>query len=67
MTAGALAEALHLSRSAVTTVIDRLESLRYARRVRGNEDRRQVVVELTPSSGAAPASSTGTAGPRARR
>jgi DNA-binding MarR family transcriptional regulator len=48
MTAGALADALRLSRSAVTTVIDRLEALRYVRRVPGRPDRRQVVVELTP-------------------
>jgi DNA-binding MarR family transcriptional regulator len=43
-----LADALHLSRSAVTTVIDRLEKMRYVRRVRGFEDRREVLVELTP-------------------
>ena len=48
MTAGALAGALHLSRSAVTTVIDRLEALRYVRRVPSPGDRRQVMVELTP-------------------
>lgn len=48
MTAGALAEALHLSRSAVTTVIDRLAALRYVRRVPNPADRRQVLVELTP-------------------
>src|SRR5437763_14557797 len=46
--AGALADALHLSPSAVTTVIDRLAALRYVRRVPGREDRRQVLVELTP-------------------
>jgi DNA-binding MarR family transcriptional regulator len=43
-----LADALHLSRSAVTTVIDRLENMRYVRRVRGPDDRREVLVELTP-------------------
>ena len=48
LTAGALADALQLSRSAVTTVIDRLEALRYVRRVPGRDDRRQVLVELTP-------------------
>lgn len=48
ITAGALADALHLSRSAVTTVIDRLEARRYVRRVSGPGDRRQVLVELTP-------------------
>jgi DNA-binding MarR family transcriptional regulator len=48
MTAGALAEALHVTRSAVTTVIDRLEAMRYVRRAPGRRDRRQVLVELTP-------------------
>jgi DNA-binding MarR family transcriptional regulator len=43
-----LADALHLSRSAVTTVIDRLENMRYVRRIRGVGDRREVLVELTP-------------------
>ena len=48
MTAGALAEALGLSRSAVTTVLDRLEQRRYVRRGPNPDDRRQVVVALTP-------------------
>jgi DNA-binding MarR family transcriptional regulator len=48
MTAGALAEALGLSRSAVTTVLDRLEQRRYIRRRANPDDRRQVVAELTP-------------------
>jgi DNA-binding MarR family transcriptional regulator len=48
MTAGALAQALGLSRSAVTTVIDRLERLRYVRRSTTPGDRRQVLVALTP-------------------
>jgi DNA-binding MarR family transcriptional regulator len=48
MTAGALAEALGLSRSAVTTVLDRLEQRRYVRRGPNPDDRRQVVVTLTP-------------------
>ena len=47
-TAGALAEALGLSRSAVTTVLDRLEHRRYVRRLQNPDDRRQVVVTLTP-------------------
>lgn len=47
-TAGALAQALHLSPSAVTTVLDRLERLRYVRRSPNPDDRRQVVVALTP-------------------
>jgi DNA-binding MarR family transcriptional regulator len=48
MTAGALANALVLSRSAVTTVVDRLERLRYVRRSANPDDRRQVLVSLTP-------------------
>ena len=48
LTAGALAEALGLSRSAVTTVLDRLEQRRYVRRGPNPDDRRQVVVALTP-------------------
>lgn len=48
LTAGALAEALALSPSAVTTVLDRLQRLRYVRRVANPGDRRQVVVVLTP-------------------
>jgi DNA-binding MarR family transcriptional regulator len=48
MTAGALASALDLSTSAVTAVIDRLERLRYVRRLRDRSDRRKIQVELTP-------------------
>jgi DNA-binding MarR family transcriptional regulator len=48
MTAGALAASLGLSRSAVTTVVDRLERLGYARREPNQVDRRQVLVSLTP-------------------
>jgi DNA-binding MarR family transcriptional regulator len=48
LTAGALAQALSLSPSAVTTVLDRLQRLRYVRRVANPDDRRQVVVVLTP-------------------
>jgi DNA-binding MarR family transcriptional regulator len=48
MTAGALAEQLVLTRSAVTTVLDRLEKRRYVRRQPNPADRRQVVVDLTP-------------------
>jgi DNA-binding MarR family transcriptional regulator len=46
--ASELADALGLSRSAVTAVLDRLEGRRYVRRVPNPEDRRQVVVTLTP-------------------
>ena len=48
MTAGQLAEAMHLTSGAITTLLDRLESARYARRVRDTGDRRRVLVELTP-------------------
>ena len=36
------------ARSAVTTVLDRLEKRRYVRRLPNPEDRRQIVVALTP-------------------
>jgi DNA-binding MarR family transcriptional regulator len=48
MTAGQLAKAMHLSTGAVTTLLDRLERVGYARRVRDTEDRRRVLVELAP-------------------
>jgi DNA-binding MarR family transcriptional regulator len=48
MTAGQLAQAMHLTSGAITTVVDRLEAAGYARRVRDTEDRRRVLVELTP-------------------
>jgi DNA-binding MarR family transcriptional regulator len=48
MTAGRLAEQSGLTTAAVTSVLDRLERAGYARRVRDQEDRRQVIVELTP-------------------
>src|SRR5215218_8350505 len=48
MTAGRLAELSGLTTAAVTAVLDRLEKAGYARRVRDQEDRRQVIVELTP-------------------
>ena len=48
MTAGRLAELAWLTTAAVTSVLDRLEQAGYARRVRDQEDRRQVMVELTP-------------------
>jgi DNA-binding MarR family transcriptional regulator len=46
--AGRLAELNHLSPPAMTTVIDRLEKAGYARRVPDPEDRRRVLVEVTP-------------------
>jgi DNA-binding MarR family transcriptional regulator len=48
LTAGRLAERSGLTTAAVTAVLDRLERAGYARRVRGETDRRQVMVELTP-------------------
>ena len=48
MNASRLAELSGLTTAAVTSVLDRLENAGYARRVRGHEDRRQVMVEVTP-------------------
>src|SRR5919109_3309500 len=48
MTAGQLAELSGLTTAAVTSVLDRMERAGYARRVRDQNDRRQVIVELTP-------------------
>jgi len=48
MTAGRLAELAGLTTAAVTSVLDRLERAGYARRVRDQVDRRQVIVEVTP-------------------
>src|SRR4051794_4420460 len=46
--AGRLAERSGLTTAAVTAVLDRLEGAGYARRVRDPDDRRRVLVELTP-------------------
>ena len=48
MNASRLAELSGLTTAAVTSVLDRLERAGYARRVRDHEDRRQVIVEVTP-------------------
>jgi DNA-binding MarR family transcriptional regulator len=48
LTAGRLAERSGLTTAAVTSVLDRLERVGYARRVRDQPDRRQVLVEVTP-------------------
>jgi DNA-binding MarR family transcriptional regulator len=48
MNASRLAELSGLTTAAVTSVLDRLERAGYARRVRDHDDRRQVIVEVTP-------------------
>jgi DNA-binding MarR family transcriptional regulator len=50
ITAGELAEAMHLSGGAITTLVDRLERAGYARRTRDTVDRRRVLVELEPGA-----------------
>jgi DNA-binding MarR family transcriptional regulator len=48
VTAGDLARELRLTTGAVTTVVDRLERAGYARRVADPDDRRRVLLEVTP-------------------
>ena len=48
ISAGRLAEESGLTTGAVTAMIDRLEGAGYVRRVRDEEDRRRVLVDLTP-------------------
>ena len=48
MTAGRLAERARLSPGAITALVDRLEERGLARRTRDEEDRRRVLVEVTP-------------------
>ena len=48
LTAGRIAELTALSTGAVTGVIDRLEKAGFVRRVRDRQDRRKVLVEITP-------------------
>jgi DNA-binding MarR family transcriptional regulator len=50
LTAGKLAELAGLTTGAVTGVLDRLERLGYARRIRDERDRRRVFVELTDAA-----------------
>ena len=47
MTAGELAKESGFSTGAITTLLDRLETSGYVRRVRDDADRRRVLVELT--------------------
>ena len=51
MTPSALADATGLTRAAMTTALDRLERAGYLRRVRDQQDRRSVRVELAKDSG----------------
>jgi DNA-binding MarR family transcriptional regulator len=48
--AGRLADETGLTTGAITTVLDRLERRGLARRVRDPDDRRRVLVELTPDA-----------------
>jgi len=48
VSAGRLAQASGLTTAAVTAVIDRIEKAGYARRLSDRNDRRRVLVELTP-------------------
>jgi DNA-binding MarR family transcriptional regulator len=50
VTAGRLAEATGLTSGAMTTALDRLERAGYAERVRDVEDRRRVLVRVTPAA-----------------
>jgi DNA-binding MarR family transcriptional regulator len=45
---GRLAEAAGLSPGAATTAVDRLEAAGYVQRLRTDDDRRRVMVQLTP-------------------
>jgi DNA-binding MarR family transcriptional regulator len=49
VTAGHLAEMAGLSTAAITGVVDRLERAGYVRRVRDQQDRRRILIELVPS------------------
>ncbi len=51
ITAGELARELRLSTGAVTTLVDRLERAGYARRLADPDDRRRVLIEVTPIVG----------------
>ncbi len=47
---GEVARTVHLSQATVTGIISRLQKRGLVTRVRGNEDKRQVVVSLTPEA-----------------
>jgi DNA-binding MarR family transcriptional regulator len=50
LTPSRLADLNHLSRPAMTTVIDRLQRARYARRIADPSDRCQLLVEISPGA-----------------
>jgi DNA-binding MarR family transcriptional regulator len=50
MTPSALADATGLTRAAMTTALDRMERAGYLRRVRDQDDRRSLRLELTPQA-----------------
>jgi DNA-binding MarR family transcriptional regulator len=50
MTAGALGSAVELSSASVTALVDRLERVGHVERVRDAQDRRRVVLEMTPTA-----------------
>src|SRR5262245_30892364 len=50
LTASALADAAGVTRGAMTTALDRLEAAGFARRVRNQDDRRSVRVEMTEAA-----------------
>ena len=47
MTTGELARCVSLSQATVTTILDRLEAKELATRIRGQEDKRRVYVDIT--------------------
>jgi DNA-binding MarR family transcriptional regulator len=53
LTAGALGAAVDLSSASVTALVDRLERAGHVRRVRDDEDRRRVSLEMTDTAMAA--------------
>src|SRR4051812_40414916 len=53
LTAGGLGSAVDLSSASVTALVDRLERAGHVRRVRDDEDRRRVVLEMSESAMAA--------------
>jgi DNA-binding MarR family transcriptional regulator len=67
ITAGRLAEESGLTTAAVTAVLDRLEQTGYARRIRDENDRRKVLVEMTPLMGERAGVIWGPIGQEARR